>query len=129
MPIRRAQPSDISSLRRNPVDTKARSVAEPIVDAIRKEGEAALRRYGEQFGELKPGDPLLLTRDVELKAAYAHDTDWCVAGHIVAQDRLALDGADMHMLSDDADDLVSATASGSAAAPSTVAPTVATTTF
>jgi phosphoribosyl-ATP pyrophosphohydrolase/phosphoribosyl-AMP cyclohydrolase/histidinol dehydrogenase len=68
--LRRAAPSEIGGLRRNPVDPKARAVAEPIVEAIRKEGELALRQYAEKFGELEEGGKLLLTRDVELKAAY-----------------------------------------------------------
>ncbi len=54
---------------------------------------------------------------VDVQAAYAHDTDWCVAGHVVARDRLAVDEADTRMLSDDAGDLVSVLASASAAAP------------
>ena len=68
--LTRAEPSAIDRIRRNPVDNKARSVAEPIVEAIRTEGEVALRRYAVQFGELKEGAKLVLTRDVELKAAY-----------------------------------------------------------
>ena len=68
--LSRADASAIDRIRRNPVDTKARSVAEPIVEAIRTEGEAALRRYAVQFGELKEGGKLLLTRNAELKDAY-----------------------------------------------------------
>jgi len=61
--LRRENASDVSGIRRNPVDNKARAVAEPIVDAIRSEGEAALRRYAERFGELQPGGKLILSRD------------------------------------------------------------------
>ena len=68
--LRRENASDVSGIRRNPVDNKARAVAEPIVDAIRSEGEAALRRYAERFGELQPGGKLILSRDEELRAAY-----------------------------------------------------------
>lgn len=68
--LRRLTPSEIPSVRRNPVDKKARSVAETIVEAVKTEGEPALRRYAEQFGELKPGATLVYTRDKELKAAY-----------------------------------------------------------
>ena len=68
--LTRAEPSAIDRIRRNPVDNKARSVAEPIVEAIRTEGGVALRRYAVQFGELEEGAKLVLTRDVELKAAY-----------------------------------------------------------
>ena len=68
--LRRAKPSEIGGIRRNPVDAKAREVAEPIVEAIRVEGEPALRRYAGQLGELREGGKLLFERDVELRAAY-----------------------------------------------------------
>ena len=68
--LRRIAASEIPSVRRNPVETQARATAEEIVNAVRDEGEAAVRRYAERFGELTPGAPLILTRDVELKAAY-----------------------------------------------------------
>eukprot|EP00316_Scyphosphaera_apsteinii_P011583 CAMPEP_0119323198 /NCGR_PEP_ID=MMETSP1333-20130426/60256_1 /TAXON_ID=418940 /ORGANISM="Scyphosphaera apsteinii, Strain RCC1455" /LENGTH=737 /DNA_ID=CAMNT_0007330591 /DNA_START=15 /DNA_END=2228 /DNA_ORIENTATION=+ len=72
MPIhlRRLAAAEVPSVRRDPVDPQARAVAEPIVEAVRNEGEAAVRRYAEQFGELKPGAPMLLHREVELKAAW-----------------------------------------------------------
>eukprot|EP00966_Prymnesium_polylepis_P045956 1063682-Prymnesium_polylepis.1 len=68
--LKRLTPQEIPYVRRNPVDKKARTIAEPIVEAVREEGEPALRRYAEQFGELQPGAKLLYTRDAELKAAY-----------------------------------------------------------
>jgi phosphoribosyl-ATP pyrophosphohydrolase/phosphoribosyl-AMP cyclohydrolase/histidinol dehydrogenase len=33
-----------------------------IIDAVRCEGEPALRRYGERFGELSPGEPLVIEK-------------------------------------------------------------------
>ena len=68
--LRRLQPHEVPAIRRDPVDSKARLIAEPIVEAVRKDGAAALRKYAEQFGELQPGAPLLLRRDFELRAAY-----------------------------------------------------------
>ena len=64
--LKRLKPAEVPLIRRDPVDPKARAVAEPIVEAIRTEGEPALRRYAEQFGEITPGAPLVLRRDVEL---------------------------------------------------------------
>jgi len=40
------------------------------VEAVRSEGEPALRRFAERFGELSPGDALVYRREVELKAAW-----------------------------------------------------------
>ena len=68
--LKRLKPAEVPLIRRDPVDPKARAVAEPIVEAIRTEGEPALRRYAEQFGEITPGAPLVLRRDVELLAAW-----------------------------------------------------------
>lgn len=68
--LKRIAPAEVPSVRRNPVDKRARAVAEPIVDAVRQEGEPALRRYAEQFGEIAPGGKLLFAREEELKAGY-----------------------------------------------------------
>ena len=68
--LKRLKASEVPSIRRDPVDTKARTVAEAIVEAVKTEGETAVRRYAEQFGELAPGDKLVLTREGELREAY-----------------------------------------------------------
>uniref|UniRef100_A0A7S3B8R2 Histidinol dehydrogenase n=1 Tax=Haptolina ericina TaxID=156174 RepID=A0A7S3B8R2_9EUKA len=68
--LKRIKAEDVPGVRRNPVDKKARAIAEPIVEAVRLGGEAALRQYAEQFGELAPGASLIFTREKELKAAY-----------------------------------------------------------
>ena len=60
--LTRLKAAEVPAIRRDPVDPKARSVAEPIVEAVRLEGEVAVRRYAEQFGELQPGDKLVYTR-------------------------------------------------------------------
>jgi len=67
--LRRLAVSEVPAIRRDPVDPKAREIAEPIVEAVRVEGEPALRRYAEQFGELRPGAKLIYQRD-DLKAAW-----------------------------------------------------------
>ena len=67
--LRRIAAADIPAVRRNPVDRRAREVAEAIVEAVRDEGEAAVRRYAEKFGELAPGAPLVIMRE-ELKKSY-----------------------------------------------------------
>ena len=67
--LKRLKPAEVPLIRRDPVDPKARAVAEPIVEAIRTEGEPA-RERAEQFGEITPGAPLVLRRDVELLAAW-----------------------------------------------------------
>ncbi|KAL1525814.1 hypothetical protein AB1Y20_020653 [Prymnesium parvum] len=67
--LKRIAPAEVPSVRRNPIDKQARAIAEPIVEAVRAEGEPALRRYAEQFGELAPAAPLLLPRSA-LLAAY-----------------------------------------------------------
>jgi len=73
--LRRLKPNEVPMIRRDPVDGKARAIAEPIVEAVRIEGEAAVRRYAEQFGELQPGQKLLLRREVELREAYESISD------------------------------------------------------
>lgn len=50
--LKRLAAADVPMIRRDPVDPSARAVAEPIVEAVCAEGEVALRRYAEKFGEL-----------------------------------------------------------------------------
>ena len=69
LPLRRLAPAEVPSVRRNPVDPKARVAAEEIVEAVRLGGSAAVRRYAEKFGELETGAKLVLRRDEELKVA------------------------------------------------------------
>lgn len=68
--LARVAPCDVPRVRRNPVDKKALAAAEVIVEAVREDGEAALRRYAMQFGELQEGAPLVFTRDAELREAF-----------------------------------------------------------
>jgi len=68
--LKRLKPGEIPMVRRDPVDSKARVTAEPIVEAVRTEGEAAVRRYAEQFDGLEPGAKMVYTREVEMRQAY-----------------------------------------------------------
>ena len=67
--LKRLKAEEIPLIRRDPVDPKARTVAEPIVEAVKAEGEKAVRRFAEQFGELAPGAKLVYGL-AELKDAY-----------------------------------------------------------
>ncbi len=68
--LRRLRPSEIESALRQPVNAETLRQAGAIVEDVRTNGEAALRRYAEQFGERQPGEPLVLERD-DLEAALA----------------------------------------------------------
>jgi phosphoribosyl-ATP pyrophosphohydrolase/phosphoribosyl-AMP cyclohydrolase/histidinol dehydrogenase len=63
--LRRATPDEIAvaAARPDPVDAETLAAASEIVDAVRREGEPALRRYAERFGEIGPGAALMLGRD------------------------------------------------------------------
>jgi phosphoribosyl-ATP pyrophosphohydrolase/phosphoribosyl-AMP cyclohydrolase/histidinol dehydrogenase len=73
----------------DPVEPAAWDAVSPIVAAVRAEGAAAARRYGERFGEVAPGEPLVLDRaEVRRRAAAVppEDLDLLrrVAGRITA---------------------------------------------
>jgi phosphoribosyl-ATP pyrophosphohydrolase/phosphoribosyl-AMP cyclohydrolase/histidinol dehydrogenase len=65
---------EIGPLAREPVDTDTLLKTATIVDAVRSDGERALRQWAERFGELAPGAPLVLGAD-ELAAARARLPD------------------------------------------------------
>ncbi len=67
--LKRLSADQIPSLRRQAVDAETLVAASRIVEAVRAEGETALRRFAEQFDDLAPGAPLMLGPDV-LRAAY-----------------------------------------------------------
>ncbi len=64
----RRKADDIKDLDRSPVNAETLAAAAQIVDDVRHDGEAALRRYAKRFGEVDHGDPLLLSRP-ELETA------------------------------------------------------------
>ena len=61
-------PSLVFGLRRAAVDSRTLAVAADIVDAVRAEGETAVRRYAVEFGEIANGEPLVFGRE-SLQAA------------------------------------------------------------
>jgi histidinol dehydrogenase len=50
------------------IDAETLAGAQTIVDTVRVEGEAGIRKYAAQFGERTPDQPLLIGPD-EMKAA------------------------------------------------------------
>ena len=69
MMLKRLKPEEVPRIRRDPVDARARSIAEPIVEAVRTEGEVAVRRFAEQFGDIPQGAKLVIGQS-ELRDAY-----------------------------------------------------------
>lgn len=67
--LKRLGANELSGLRKPPVDAETLSAAAKIVQDVRLHGEAAIRKYAEQFGERKPDEALILTVD-ELANAY-----------------------------------------------------------
>jgi phosphoribosyl-ATP pyrophosphohydrolase/phosphoribosyl-AMP cyclohydrolase/histidinol dehydrogenase len=63
MVLRRLQPDEVEQIEREPIDAVTLAHAAEIVEIVRAEGERALRGFGERFGDLAPGAPLVLDRD------------------------------------------------------------------
>jgi len=61
--LRRMTPGGVPSLRRDPVDATTLAESAEIVDAVRRGGVDALRRYGESFGDVEVGETLVATPD------------------------------------------------------------------
>lgn len=61
--LRHRSVTDLVSCRGDAVSAEAVAVAAPIVEGVRAKGEAGLREYAEQFGDVAPGGPLFLRRD------------------------------------------------------------------
>jgi phosphoribosyl-ATP pyrophosphohydrolase/phosphoribosyl-AMP cyclohydrolase/histidinol dehydrogenase len=53
---------DIVRQRRTALSAEVLDAAAAIVEAVRRDGEPALRRHAERFGELRPHDPLVIER-------------------------------------------------------------------
>ncbi|MEM1185477.1 MAG: histidinol dehydrogenase [Planctomycetota bacterium] len=58
--LRRVRPGDVGRQDRPAVTPTALADASKIVEDVRNEGEPAVRRYAERFGERAPGEPLIL---------------------------------------------------------------------
>lgn len=59
----RIDPQRVEALARPAFDDEAVAIARSVVAAVASEGETAVRRFAERFGERRPGEPLLLERD------------------------------------------------------------------
>jgi len=66
--LRRIEANAVPSLTREAVDADALAQAGQIIGAVRERGEAALREYGERFGDIAPGATLVYSRDALHKA-------------------------------------------------------------
>jgi phosphoribosyl-ATP pyrophosphohydrolase/phosphoribosyl-AMP cyclohydrolase/histidinol dehydrogenase len=67
---RRLTPEQVGRLDREAVDAATLAAAAEIVEEVRSGGEAAVRRLAERFGDLQPGDQLVLDR-AELQSTAA----------------------------------------------------------
>lgn len=61
--LRTLGPDEVPALRHDPVDAETLAGAGRIVDAVRVGGEAAVRRFGERFGDVEPGGRLVFDRN------------------------------------------------------------------
>eukprot|EP00295_Goniomonas_pacifica_P039649 CAMPEP_0175982316 /NCGR_PEP_ID=MMETSP0108-20121206/47834_1 /TAXON_ID=195067 ORGANISM="Goniomonas pacifica, Strain CCMP1869" /NCGR_SAMPLE_ID=MMETSP0108 /ASSEMBLY_ACC=CAM_ASM_000204 /LENGTH=429 /DNA_ID=CAMNT_0017312965 /DNA_START=17 /DNA_END=1307 /DNA_ORIENTATION=+ len=68
--IKRVKPEDVPTLRRDPVDPKAREVAAEIVENVKTRGLDAVLEYAVKFGELTSKDEAVVVPQAELKAAF-----------------------------------------------------------
>ncbi len=58
--LRTIAPEQVLEHRRSPLDADALGEAASIVEDVRVRGEAALREHGERFGDLAPGQPIVI---------------------------------------------------------------------
>jgi phosphoribosyl-ATP pyrophosphohydrolase/phosphoribosyl-AMP cyclohydrolase/histidinol dehydrogenase len=66
-------PAEVVRERRSPVSTKILNQAAEIVETVRAEGESALRRYSEGFGDITEGQTIVLGRADLLEAVEGLD--------------------------------------------------------
>lgn len=69
MILRIIAPEEVPTLRRDPVDAETLATTAPIVDGVRAEGDAGLRRFAEKFGDLE-SDQLLVVDQGACKSAF-----------------------------------------------------------
>lgn len=55
--------NELPSLRRDPVDAETLAGAAEIVSAVRDGGDSSLRGFGEKFGDVEPGAPMIIGRE------------------------------------------------------------------
>jgi phosphoribosyl-ATP pyrophosphohydrolase/phosphoribosyl-AMP cyclohydrolase/histidinol dehydrogenase len=68
MTLRRLDPDEVATARRDPIDDDTLARATEIIHRTRSGGEAALREIAESLGDLEPGQPMVVER-AELDAA------------------------------------------------------------
>ena len=68
MRLRRVTPDEVEQLRREAVDAETLAAAAGIVEEVRTGGAPALRTLAERFGDVRPGQPIVLGREA-LQAA------------------------------------------------------------
>ncbi|MBL0927232.1 MAG: histidinol dehydrogenase [Phycisphaerales bacterium] len=74
--LRAVRPEDVPAVRRSPVEPGTLAEASAIVDDVRREGEAAVRRHAERLGDVPPGGALAMDRDeIERRAAEVPEAD------------------------------------------------------
>ena len=73
--MRRLTVEEVRSVQRNPVDTTTLQRAAEIVERVRTGGEPELRALAEEFGDLQPGQPLILGRAELERAANKVDSE------------------------------------------------------
>ncbi len=71
--LRPRSPSDLARRCGTAVSVEALAAAGPIVDDVRRRGEAALREHGQRFGDIEPGEPLVIERAALTRALDALD--------------------------------------------------------
>lgn len=73
--MRRLTVDEVRSVQRDPVDTTTLQRAAEIVERVRTGGEPELRALAEEFGDLQPGQPLILGRAELERAANKVDSE------------------------------------------------------
>ncbi|RMD64199.1 MAG: histidinol dehydrogenase [Planctomycetota bacterium] len=84
----RIDPQRVRTLVRPAFDDEALAEARSIVAAVAAEGETAVRRFAERFGERQPGEPLLLERPaIEAAAAQVDRQTRALLGRVAQRVR------------------------------------------
>ena len=65
--------AEIVRRRRTALPREALAVAAEIIDAVRREGEPAVRRQAERFGDLQPNEPIVIERPALERALHGLD--------------------------------------------------------
>lgn len=69
-PLKQISPQDVASFAYDPVDARALVDAQAIVQDVRSQGEAALRKHAARLGDIADEAAPLVISKTELKAAF-----------------------------------------------------------